>query len=224
MLVKKGNENIIEHSQVFADPSLFDVFTLPMIAGSPHDALREPNSIILSESAAKKYFNTTDVIGKTLFIDNETLYKITGVIKDMPQESHFHFDFIKSMPARIKNMDEVWVNPYAVTYVLTRPGVSNDDVNKMLSALATKYVAPQLQEMNKNNRGDASANFFRFYSIPLTKIHLFSHINMEFEPNGNIQTVWLFIIVAILISIMACVNFTNLATAFSLRRSIKTGL
>lgn len=224
MLVKKGNENIIEHSQVFADPSLFDVFTLPMIAGSPHDALREPNSIVLSESAAKKYFNTTDVIGKTLFIDNETLYKITGVIKDIPQESHFHFDFIKSMPAGIKNMDEVWLNPYAVTYVLTKPGVSNDDVNKMLSALATKYVAPQLQEMNKKNPGDASANFFRFYSIPLTKIHLFSNISMEFEPNGNIKTVWLFIIVAILILIMACVNFTNLATAFSLRRSVEIGV
>ena len=225
-LVKKGNENIIEHNVVFADPSLFEVFTLPMIAGSPRDALREPNSLVISESDAKKYFNTTHVIGKTLFIDNQTLYKITGVIKDMPQESHFHFDFIKSMPAEVHNinMNEVWLNPFAVTYVVARPGVSTEDVNKMLAAVVAKYVTPQLQQMNQNSPDAASANFFRFYAMPLTKIHLFSNISHEFEPNGNIQTVWLFIIVAILILIMACVNFMNLATAFSLRRSVEIGV
>ena len=225
-LVKKDGRNIMESNVVFADPSLFDVFTLPMIAGSPSNALKEPNSIVISEKAAKKYFNSTDVIGKTLFIDNSTSYKITGVIKNMPQESHFHFDFIKSMPDEAKRFNDVWLNPWAVTYVLAKPGIATKDINKFLSQIEAKYVAPQLQQMNQGGKNAvaASDNFFKFYAMPLNKIHLYSNISMEFEPNGNIQTVWIFIIVAILILVMACVNFMNLSTAFSSRRSLEIGV
>src|SRR6476620_1979246 len=127
-LVKKDGRNIMESNVVFADPSLFDVFTLPMIAGSPSKALLDPNSILVSEKAAKKYFNSTDVIGKTLFIDNVTTYKVTGVIKNIPQESHFHFDFIKSMPADAKRLNDVWLNPWAITYILAKPGISTKDI------------------------------------------------------------------------------------------------
>ncbi len=188
--------------------------------------MQEPNSIVISEKAAKKYFNSTDVIGKTLYLDNTMTYKVTGVIKNIPPESHFHFDFIKSMPADAKRLNDMWLNPWAITYVLAKPGISTKDINKLLTQIEAKYVTPQLQQMNQgsNDALTASDNFFRFYAMPLNKIHLFSNISMEFEPNGKIQTAWIFIIVAILILIMACVNFMNLSTAFSSRRSLEIGI
>src|ERR1700712_2360984 len=91
--LKKGNETILEYSSVFADPSIFNVFTLPMINGNAATALKEPNSVVLTESTAMKYFNSTNVVGKTLTIDNNQLLNVTGVIKDLPTQSHFNFDF-----------------------------------------------------------------------------------------------------------------------------------
>ena len=225
-LVKKDGRNIMESGVVTSDPSLFNVFTLPMIAGSPSNALKEPNSIVISEKIARKYFNSTDVIGKTLLLDNTATYKVTGVIKDMPQESHFHFDFIKSMPPDVKRLNDVWLNPWAAAYVLAKPGISAKDINMLLAQIESKYVVPQLQQMNQGSNAamTASNNFFRFHAMPLSKIHLYSNISAEFEANGNIQTVWIFIIVAILILVMACVNFMNLSTAFSSRRSLEIGV
>jgi len=226
ILVKKDGRNIMETNVVMSDPSLFDVFTLPMLTGSPSNALKEPNSIVISEKAAKKYFNNTDVIGKTLLVNNTTTYKITGVIKNIPQESHFHFDFIESMPADVKKLDDIWLNPWAITYVLAKPGIAAKNINALLTQIDAKYVMPQLRQMNQSSKDavTTSDNFFKFYAIPLNKIHLYSNISMEFEPNGNIQTVWIFIIVAILILLMACVNFMNLSTAFSSRRSLEIGV
>lgn len=225
-LIKKEGKNIMESNVVAADPSLFQVFTLPMIQGSAANALKETNSIVISQKAAKKYFNSTNVIGKTLLINNTTTYNITGVIKNIPEASHFHFDFIESMPAEAKRFNDVWLNPWAATYILTRPGISEKDIDKLLSQIEVKYVAPQLQQMGQGSKDaiTASDNFFRFHAMPLSKIHLYSNITAEFEPNGNIQTVWIFIIVAILILVMACINFMNLSTAFSSRRSLEIGV
>jgi putative ABC transport system permease protein len=97
ILVKKENQNIQDHHAVFADSTFFKVFTVPMMQGDPATALNEPNSIVIDETAAKRYFNGTDVVGKNLFIDNSTNCRITGVIKDIPAQSHFHFRFIRPL-------------------------------------------------------------------------------------------------------------------------------
>src|SRR6478672_9098881 len=96
-LVKKGNENIKEERIIYVDSTVFDIFTLPMIAGNPRKALAEPNSVVITESTAKKYFGTTNVLGKVLRFDNQNDNKITGVIKDVPGNSHFNFDFFVSL-------------------------------------------------------------------------------------------------------------------------------
>ena len=95
ILVKKDNQNVQDHHAAFADSTFFKVFTIPMIAGNPSTALKEPNSIVIDETTAKKYFNSTNVVGKTLVVDNTNYCKITGVIKDIPKQSHFHFHFIR---------------------------------------------------------------------------------------------------------------------------------
>jgi putative ABC transport system permease protein len=91
--IKKGDLNIQENKVIFADSTLFDVFTLPMIAGNPQKALVEPKSVVITETTAMRYFNTTQVVGKTLTLNEHLLYTVTGVIKDIPTQSHFHYDF-----------------------------------------------------------------------------------------------------------------------------------
>jgi putative ABC transport system permease protein len=103
-LIRKGNEYINEINVAHVDSTFFDVFTLPALAGDTKTALNQPNTVVISESTAKKYFGTTDVIGKTIETNDKVNYKITAVIKDIPNNSHFHFDFLFSM----KNVDYQW--------------------------------------------------------------------------------------------------------------------
>lgn len=102
-LVKKGAENVPEDKVIYADSTLFDVFTLPMTEGDPKTALTEPNSIVITESMAKKYFGTANaIVGKSLLINDADNYRITGVIKDIPQQSHFRFNFLFHCPLPMK--------------------------------------------------------------------------------------------------------------------------
>jgi len=123
ILVKKGDQNIQDHHVVFADSTFFKVFTVPLIAGDPATALKDPKSIVIDETAAKRYFNTTDVIGQTLFIDNSTSCKITGVMKDMPKQSHFHFSFIRPLIDSYRGNAEYWLSNNTYSYILVKPGV-----------------------------------------------------------------------------------------------------
>lgn len=202
---------------VRADSSLFAVFTLPMLFGDPRTALAAPNTVVLSAAAAKRYFNNTDVVGRTLRIDDDTVpCMVTGVIRDMPAQSHFHFQFIRSL----QNNAQEWINFFSATYVLARPGIGTADIDHMLEQTARKYVYPQVQKQLHNTVADMQrkGDYFRFYSMPLTRIHLYSNLGQEFEANGDIRFVVLFTTVAVLILVVAIVNFVLLSTARSLRR------
>ncbi|WP_299287214.1 ABC transporter permease [uncultured Mucilaginibacter sp.] len=226
MLVKKDNETIVEKNAFSADPNLFEVFSLPMIAGDPKTALSQPKTMVISASIAKKYFNTIDVIGKTLKVDNTTFYKITGVIKDMPAAAHLHFNFIKSFVGNEFANNPVWLNNSFVTYLLVRPGTSQQSIDNYLKDAAKKYVEPQVQTFFHSNFNDLAkkGDFLRYQTIPLTRIHLYSDLTNEAEPSGNIQYVYIFIVVAVFILLLACVNFMNLSTARSAGRSKEVGV
>jgi putative ABC transport system permease protein len=234
ILVGKGDEKEIESDAVLADSTLFDIFTLPLVAGDARKALTNPYTMVISERIAKKYFNSASVVGKTLVTYGNltygsmdtTTYLITGVMKDIPAASHFHFDIIKSLAAKHPNLSQQWLNPWSATYLLARPGVTAKDVDRMLDAASAKYVAPQQQrQMNANlEEMTKHGDYFREYSIPLSRIHLYSNILGEFELNGSIETVRIFMIIAVLILLIACVNFMNLATARSADRSREVGV
>ncbi|HVU94093.1 MAG TPA: ABC transporter permease [Puia sp.] len=219
----------VEH-QVFpqsgavrADSTLFAVFTLPMVAGDPRTALAAPNTVVLSATAAKRYFNTTDVIGRTLRIDDDTvLCKITGVIRDIPAQSHFHFQLIRSL----QNTRQDWTNFFSPTYILVRPGTPTAEIDRMLEQTVKKYVYPQVQNEMHNTVADLrqKGDYFRFYSMPLTRIHLHSNLGQEFEANGDIRYVVLFTTVGALILIVAIINFVLLSTARNLRRLKAVGV
>jgi putative ABC transport system permease protein len=226
MLVKKGQETLVEHNSIFADSTLFDVFTLPMIAGNPKTALTLANTMVITESIAKKYFSSTDVVGKTLVVDNTDTYTITGVIKDMPSNSHLHMNFIKAMAGRGDSRDQNWMSDDFTTYILTKPGTDKQMLETYLKQVTKKYMESALITMTGSSISDIEkkGGHFRYDAIPLLNIHLYSALTSEYEPSGNIKYVYSFIVIAIIILLIACVNFMNLSTARSAGRAKEVGV
>ncbi|HVX26727.1 MAG TPA: ABC transporter permease [Parafilimonas sp.] len=222
ILVKKDNQNVQDHNAGFADSTFFKVFTVPMIHGNPATALKEPNSIVIDETTAKKYFNSTDVVGKTLVVDNTNYCKITGVIKDIPKQSHFHFHFIRP---RGKDNDS-WLSNNTYNYVMVRPGVTKEKLQKDVDATINNYLGKELESQLHSTLSDLKKNgsHFIYHATPLTDIHLHSNKSYEIEANGDASYVYIFSIIAIFILLIACVNFMNLSTARSANRAKEVGI
>jgi putative ABC transport system permease protein len=225
-LIKKGNENIKEERIIYTDSTLFDVFTLPMIAGNPKKALTEPNSVVITENIAKKYFNTTNVLGKVLRFDNKTDYKITGVIKEVPENSHLKFDFFIALAGVEEANRNIWLSFNFNTYLLLRKDANISSFQKKFDNILSKYIWPQGEQLLHINKDDfkKSGNFIKLSLIPLTDIHLRSDRIAELAPNSDVQVVYIFSVIAIFILLVACVNFMNLSTARSANRAKEVGV
>ncbi|HVW15150.1 MAG TPA: ABC transporter permease [Mucilaginibacter sp.] len=224
--VKKGVQNIQENAMVYADPEIFDVFTLPMVSGDPKTALKQPHTVVITEKIAEKYFNTTNAAGKVLTFNDTALYKVAGVIKNIPSQSHFHFDFFISMSTLPESRDNAWFSNNFATYILFRPGTDVNAFKAKLPEFMHKHAGPQLQDILHLTfaKFEQSGNYFRFSLIPLTDIHLKSNAQAELEANASIQTVYIFSAIAVLILLIACVNFMNLSTARSSNRAKEVGV
>jgi len=220
---KKGEENINEAKVAYADSTLFDVFTLPMLKGNPKTALKEPNSIVLTERAAQKYFNTTDAIGRFLTMVNSNVnYKVTGVIENMPEQSHFNFDYLLSMSTLEGSRANVWNSFIYSTYLLVKPGTNKNAFAKKLDALFQKHFEQQ-PGFNKVNFAK-NGNYVRVNVTPLTDIHLFSNRQYELGTNSSITYIYIFSAIALFILLIACINFMNLSTARSANRAREVGV
>jgi putative ABC transport system permease protein len=225
-LVKKGNENIQEGRVGFADSTLFDVFTLPVIEGDPKTALAEPHSLVITEKIAKKYFNTTDVVGKSMLINDTGNYKVTAVIRDIPTQSHFNFDFFVPMRENSGANDDNWLSENWNTYVLLRNDADAKKLEMQLNAFMEKYSAPLLQSVTHQSMDQfkKDGGYIRASFTPLLDIHLHSNKQAEIDGNGNVQYVYIFSAIALLILLIACVNFMNLSTARSSNRAKEVGV
>jgi putative ABC transport system permease protein len=227
-LIKKGNQNIKEEAVIMADSTLFDVFTLPMIDGDPHTALKEARSVVITERMARKYFGKGRVVGRTLMINDSIPYKVTGVIRDLPEQSHFHFDFFLSLSEseESRRSDDGWLSNNFNTYLLLRKGTDVHRFEAKLGGLVTKYVAPLLHAAVNISLEDflKAGNVVNFSLTPLTDIHLHSNKVAELDANGNMQYVYIFSAIAFLILLIACVNFMNLSTARSANRAKEVGI
>ncbi len=230
MHVKKGITNILETKIALADPSLFNVFTLHMISGNPATALAEPNSVVITESTAKKYFNNSsdnyrNVVGKTLKFD-DTWYKVTGVIRNIPMQSHFNFDFFLSLSSYPDSRSDQWLRSDYNTYVLFRNAADHKKLEAALPAFLNKYSGPQMQSQLKmsNAEFEKSGSYFRLNLTALTDIHLKSNRTGELGPNSTVQYVYIFSAIALFILLIACVNFMNLSTARSANRAREVGV
>jgi putative ABC transport system permease protein len=224
--VKKGNMNIVENRVALADASIFNIFTLPMISGDPKTALVEPNTVVITESTAKKYFNTTNAVGKFFSFNDKDNYKITGVIKDVPQQSHFNFDFFVSMESYPDSRSNEWLRSDYNTYVLLKSAKYKETLAASLPALLEKFSGSQMQSQLGMSvaQFEKGGSFFRMNLTALTDIHLKSNLSGELGPNSTTQYVYIFSAIALFILLIACVNFMNLSTARSSNRSREVGV
>lgn len=224
--VKKGDLTVVENHIAFADASIFSVFTLPMISGDPKTALKDPNTVVLTESTARKYFNTTDAVGKTIIFNDKENFKVTGVIKDVPKQSHFNFDFFVSLESFPDSRSNEWLRSDYNTYVLLKDKKYAKQLEASFPAFLQKFSGAQMQsELHMSyDQFEKSGSYFRMNLTPLDDIHLRSARTGELGPNSTVQYVYIFSAIAIFILLIACVNFMNLSTARSANRAREVGV
>jgi len=225
-IIKYEDKSFKENRITFADSTVFDVFTIPFVKGNSKTALVAPKTIAISETMAKKYFGDEDPIGKLLKFNNRTDFEITGVYKDIPKNSHFHFDFIASIYTYDECNDPVWVSFNFMTYVLLKEGVNHKDFESKLSILVENQMATQMSQWMDLSWEEIQKNgtWMELKIQELTDIHLYSHHDEELSVNSDIMYIYIFIVIALFILFLACINFTNLSTAKAIARSKEVGM
>ncbi len=196
--------------------------------GDPHTCLKEPRSIVLTEEYAKKYFGNEDPIGKSLKIEQDTnVSVVTGVMEDFPSNSHFHAKMLGSISTLPENRDNLsWVNQNFHTYMVLAEGTDVEAFEASLYDMVVKYVGPIVQQAMGIDleQFEAAGNSYGYRLMPLEDIHLNTELTDRIEIPGNPLYVYLFLVAAILILVIAGINFMNLATAQSTSRSKEVGL
>ncbi|MFT7030647.1 MAG: putative ABC transport system permease protein [Marinoscillum sp.] len=211
------------------DHDFFSLFTLPLIKGNPATALKEPNTIVITRAQASKYFGEEDPLGKVLDFEewNEHL-TVTGVIEEVPQNSHFHFDFFASMEGLPHAKEPRWLESNYHTYLLLDKGYDYKELEPKLPAIVEKYMGPQLMEsMGMSLKSfNEKGNHIGLFLQPLTDIHLFSDFSSysELEPGGDIKSIYIFGAIALFMLLVACINFMNLSTASASKRAKEVGI
>ncbi|QXV64453.1 ABC transporter permease [Mucilaginibacter sp. 21P] len=223
--VENGSKKFKETNIARADANFLQLFSIPLIDGDPNTCLKDPSSMVLTRDMAKKYFGTTDVVGKSLIVATYP-FKITGVIDKVPDNSHFHADAFLSMVTFTEGQRQSWSNLGFYTYLQLRKGTDPKKLEKQFPQLVAKYVVPEIQhDMGVSiTEAQKSVNTFLFSLQPITDIHLHSHTKYEKEANGDINYIYIFGALAAFILVLACINFTNLSTAASAKRSKEVGI
>ncbi|HVU95290.1 MAG TPA: ABC transporter permease [Puia sp.] len=214
-LLKNGNLDLYQDKVFLADSNVFKVFTYPFIEGDPNTALVAPNSLVLTESVAVKYFGKSQgVVGRSLQDDKGANFKITGVMKDVPTNSHFRFHVLISMSTVPKDFGGGWGAFSGYSYVLLRPNTNPAALEKKLLALS-KFLDPVFAPFNVK---------IHYVLQPVTGIHLHSGMDSEPEEVGSMSYIYIFSAVAVFMLLIACINYMNLTTARSARRAKEIGI
>lgn len=220
--VRKGEDLYTEKNLFLAEASIFDIFSIDLLSGDPETALEAPLNIMLSESAARRYFGTENPLDKELRVGNLVNMRVSGVYKDFPKTSHFHPELLASFnllrDSTIYGEERLrtsFSNNAFYTYMLVTPNFNAENMAARFPAFLDKTVPS----------GETKASVWtQLHLQKLTDIHLYSHRDDEIEPNGNISTLRMFGIIAIVILLIACMNYINLSTAFSLKRAKEIGV
>ncbi len=219
--VRYEDKQFMEEQFVWADPSIFDVFTLPLLEGDPGYALKKQNSVIITPAVALKYFENADPMGKMITLEDGALYQITGIAEPLPQNSHFHFDFLATFSTLKKSHDPDWYDTAVYTYIRVQENVSPGQIEAKFPEFSRNHYEPIVNKAMgiSYEKFIDSGNFIGFFLQPLQDIHLHSKVENEFEATGSMQKVTIFAAIALIILIVACINFINLSTARSSKRA-----
>ncbi|MCP4727618.1 MAG: FtsX-like permease family protein [bacterium] len=210
-----------EENNIFvATPTFFDIFSFHFVSGSRKNVLSEPGSVVIPEKIAEKIFGDEEAIGKTINHSQFGDLTVTGVIRDIPRNSHFRFDYLFSINTLAENVRNAVLNTWRPlrlwTYVIIEPGADISGIEaKMNSIASTTAIGDRARETN---------SAFDFKLQKLTDIHLRSDRELELDANGNITFIYVFSAVAAIILIIACINFMNLSTARSIKRAREVGM
>ncbi|MCK5372148.1 MAG: ABC transporter permease, partial [Cyclobacteriaceae bacterium] len=233
-MVFSHNENVYKENHLMhADSTFFDVFDYKLLQGDRKGSLTEPNSIILTEEMAIKYFgidalDNGSILGSFLKA-NGKVFKITGIIENIPGNTHLTFDMLVSMSTYPEALTTNWLSMNYFSYLKLREGVTIPDIEDKVTDIVVEKVAPQamayLKLPKEAFKDRASVNkTFHFIFQPVSSIHLYSHFRGEIGTPGNISYIYIFSAIAIFIIIIACINFMNLATARSSKRAMEVGV
>jgi len=226
ILLKNGDKVFKESHITFCDSNFLQIFSIPLKAGDEKTALVSPNSIVVTRELAIKYFGNDKVLGKFLMMGVRP-FKITGIIDKIPDNSHFHFDaFISMTSSSFMAHGTTWSNIGFYTYLVLAKNADPRKLEARFPELFLKYIVPESMHDMGITMAEAKKGVSTWHMLlmPLTDIHLYSHSKYELEPNGDIQYVYIFGSLAIFTLLLACINFTNLSTAASSRRSREVGI
>lgn len=217
-LIQVGEVKFEEKGVIYADSNFFRLFTFPFLKGDSERALQNPEGIVITEEMAMKYFGSIDVLEKTIRKNNKDDFTVTGVIANVPDNSHLQFDFVQPMRflARTNNdlKNNVWDNFNYYTYIRL-----NDKAQQSKAAIAD--LENKMQAIYRKNEPVLKVGFVL---QPLARVHLYSNFLADISSHGNAQNVYIFMVVAVFILVVACLNFMNLATARAARRAKEVGL
>ena len=210
ILFRKDEKVFYESSVAGVDSGFFKMFTLPLLLGNPETVLEAPNSVVLTESMAKKYFGNEDPLGQSITMENRMQFNVTGVLKDIPRNSSFRYDafipysFLQSIGA----VSTSWGNNSIYTFVQIEKGSDIEDVNTKLTDVVKEYLP------------ETTVKYLLF---PLLDIHLHAQFGFE-ETNGPMVAIYIFSLIAFFVILIACINFINLSTAKASGRAKEIGI
>ena len=219
ILVKVDDRTYNEQRVTAVDAAVFQVFSFPFIHGDPKTALAEPNTTVLTVSTARKYFGDAHPVGQTLTI-GDVDFRVTGIIEDIPDNAHFHFDIFNSIITFNTINSTHWFDNNYKTYIQLQEDCTVADFEAKLP----EFVKTHLWEGQDYAAWVDQGNFWEYYLQPLTDIHLNSDLRGEFEPNGNAAYVSVLTVIAVFILLIAVMNYMNLATARSAGRAREVGI
>ncbi|MGB3152934.1 MAG: ABC transporter permease [Maribacter sp.] len=226
--ISVDNRSYREDRFAYVDSNFFNVFTFPIIEGDKNNPLQEPNTVVITKTQALKFFGASNPIGKLFYLEGqEQPFRVTGVINEVPQNSHFHFDIFASIEGLEKAKSDSWFNGDFFTYLLLQKDADYGNLEKKLPYILEKYMGPQMQqaigvpfeEFTKENK-------LGFRILPLTDIHLYADNSSysQLEQGGDIKYVYIFSAVALFMLLIVCINFMNLSTATAAKRSKEVGI
>ncbi|MES2732952.1 MAG: ABC transporter permease [Bacteroidota bacterium] len=211
----------------YVDSNFFQVFTLPLVKGNMKTALIQPNTAIITKAMAHKFFGEEDPMGKVLTIKSyHASFQITGVMEEIPLNSHFHFDLFASMASREDAKSPSWMDSEFFTYLVLPQGYDYKRLEAKLPQVVEKYMGPQIKQAFGMNFDQfrKKGNDLGLFLQPLTDIHLHSDFSYDLTPAGDIRYIYLFGAIALFMLLIACINFINLSTASASKRAKEVGI
>lgn len=224
--VRYGEKAFNERLLFFSDSSFFKVFSCEVLEGEANTFLNRPNTIVITDAIARKYFGDEPALGKTLEVDGRSQFMISGVVKAFPQQSHWRFELLASLAGLTVQEEHNWLNNSWYTYALLKEGASHQQAEATFQPIVAANVQPAVEASFGGDwrQMQAMGMYYRYRFQPVTDIHLHSRLDEEVFPPGSAATVYALIMIAVFILLLACINFMNLSTARSTRRAKEVGV